>query len=125
MVFCPLVYRCGVHGTKLYSSYVPPTLLESHAIMHTTYQQGTLKSNAASVTVWGVCWCDMRPLIRFESILINAKCVSILSDRQNSSRQILLYDGFRKLLQHNVTPHTSRIATNWIQKHPSKCRLFH
>ncbi|GBN59397.1 hypothetical protein AVEN_202010-1 [Araneus ventricosus] len=34
-------------------------------------------------------------------------------------------EGFGKFQQDSATPHTSRVATEWLQEHSSDCRHFH
>ncbi|GFX18200.1 transposable element Tcb2 transposase [Trichonephila clavipes] len=48
--------------------------------------------------------------------------VSILSDHLHPFMSIVHFDGLGELQQDNVTPHTSRIATEWLQEHSSKLR---
>ncbi|GFY11419.1 transposable element tcb2 transposase [Trichonephila clavipes] len=75
--------------------------------------------------VWGMCsWHDMRPLIRLDTTLIGGRYVSILFDHLYPFMSIVHSDGLGQFQQDNVTPHSSRIATEWLQKHSSEFRHF-
>ncbi|GFX04274.1 transposable element Tcb2 transposase [Trichonephila clavipes] len=79
-----------------------------------------------AVMVWGVySWRDMGPLIRLDTTLTGARYVSILSDHLRPLISIVHSDGLGKFQQDSATPHTSRIATEWLQEHSSECRHFH
>ncbi|GBM73172.1 hypothetical protein AVEN_30056-1 [Araneus ventricosus] len=76
--------------------------------------------------VWDVCsWRDMGPLIRLETTPPGARYLSILSDHLHSFMSILHSDGLGQFQQDNATPHLSRVATKWLQKHSSDFRHFH
>ncbi|GFW32950.1 transposable element Tcb2 transposase [Trichonephila clavipes] len=73
---------------------------QPHKFIDLTCQQGTVQDSRGSVMVWGVCiWRDKGPLIRLDTTLIG--------DRND-----------------NATPHTSRIATEWLREHYSEFRHF-
>ena len=74
--------------------------------------------------VWGVCWRDMGPLIRLDTTLTGDSYVSILSDHLHPFMSIVHSDGLGQFQQDNATPHTSRIATKWLQEHSSDFRHF-
>ncbi|GFW49642.1 transposable element Tcb2 transposase [Trichonephila clavipes] len=73
--------------------------------------------------VWGVCtWSDVGPLIRLDTSLTDDRYLSILSDYL---RPFIVYsDKFGEFQQDNATPHTSRIATKWLQELSSEFRHF-
>ncbi|GFX10571.1 transposable element Tcb2 transposase [Trichonephila clavipes] len=75
---------------------------------------------------WGVCsWRDMGPLIHLDTTLTGDRYVSILSDHLHPFIFIVHSDGLGEFQQNNETPHTSRIATEWLQKYFSEFRHFH
>ncbi|GBM98246.1 hypothetical protein AVEN_85505-1 [Araneus ventricosus] len=72
--------------------------------------------------VWDVCsWRDMGPLIRLETTLTGDRYLSIPPDHLHPFMSIVHSDGLGHFQQDNVTPHASRVATNWLQEH----RHFH
>ncbi|GBM52073.1 hypothetical protein AVEN_131093-1 [Araneus ventricosus] len=84
------------------------------------------QSGGASVMVWDVCsWRDMFPLICLETTLTGDRYLSILFDHLHSFMSILHSDGLGQFQQDNATPHTSRVATKWLQEHSSDFRRFH
>ncbi|GFX34850.1 transposable element Tcb2 transposase [Trichonephila clavipes] len=94
--------------------------------MDPTCQQGNVQVGGDSFMVWGMCsWRDMGPLIRLDMTLTSDSYASILSDHLPSFIPILHSDGLGEFQQDNATPHTSRIATEWLKKHSSKFRHFH
>ncbi|GFU83578.1 transposable element Tcb2 transposase [Trichonephila clavipes] len=93
--------------------------------MDPTCQQGTVQAGGGSVMVWSVCiWRDMGPLIRLDTTLKGDRYVSILSDHLHQFIFIVHSDGLREFHQENVTPHTTRTATEWLQEHSSEFRHF-
>ncbi|GBM19081.1 hypothetical protein AVEN_236907-1 [Araneus ventricosus] len=48
-----------------------------------------------------------------------------MSDHLHSFMSIVHSDGLGQFQQNNATPHTSRVATKWLQKHSSDFRHFH
>ncbi|GFY03729.1 DDE_3 domain-containing protein [Trichonephila clavipes] len=71
--------------------------------------------------VWSVCsWRDMRPLIRLDTILTDDRYVSLLYDHLHLFMPIVHSEGLGELQQDNVTLHTPRIATYWLQEHSSE-----
>ncbi|GBN85236.1 hypothetical protein AVEN_169819-1 [Araneus ventricosus] len=67
----------------------------------------------------------MRPLIRLETTLTGGKYLSILPDHLHSFIYIVHSDGLGQFQQENAIPHSSRVATKWLQKHSSDFRHFH
>ncbi|GFU92668.1 DDE_3 domain-containing protein [Trichonephila clavipes] len=93
--------------------------------MDSTCQQGTVQAGVGSVRVWGVCSSgDMEPLIRLDMALIDEMYINILFDHLHPFMSIMHSDGFREFQQDNATTHTSRIATEWLQKYSSEIRHF-
>ncbi|GFW59743.1 transposable element Tcb2 transposase [Trichonephila clavipes] len=93
--------------------------------MDLTSQQRTVQAGGGSVTVRGVCsWRDMGPLIRLDMILTGDRYVSLLSDHLYPFMSIVHSNGLGEFQQDNATPHTSRIATEWLQEHSSEFRHF-
>ncbi|GFS81772.1 transposable element Tcb2 transposase [Trichonephila clavipes] len=91
--------------------------------MDPTFQQGTVRADGGSVMIWGVCiWRDMGPLIRLDTTLTCDRYVSILSDQLHPFMSIVPSDGLGEFQQDNVTPHTSRIDTEWLQEHSPEFR---
>ncbi|GFV01088.1 transposable element Tcb2 transposase [Trichonephila clavipes] len=94
--------------------------------MDTTCQHVTVQAGGGFVMEWGVCnCCDMEPLIRLETTLTGGRYVSILSDHLHPFMCIVHSDGLGEFQQDNATPHTSRIATEGLQKHSSELRYCH
>ncbi|GFT84928.1 transposable element Tcb2 transposase [Trichonephila clavipes] len=94
--------------------------------METTCQQRTVQAGGASVLVWGVCsWHAMGPLIRLDRILTGERYVRILSDLVHPFMSIVYSDRLGEFQQDNAIPHTSRIATEWLQEHSFEFRHFH
>ncbi|GFX90962.1 transposable element Tcb2 transposase [Trichonephila clavipes] len=92
--------------------------------MDPTCEQGTVQAGGGSVTVWEVCsWSDMGVLIRLDTILTGNRYVSIMSDHLHPLMYIVHSDGLGEFQQDNATPHTSIIATYWLQEH-SEFRHF-
>ncbi|GFS53556.1 transposable element Tcb2 transposase [Trichonephila clavipes] len=84
------------------------------------FQQGTVQAGGGSVMVWGVCrGRDMGPLIHLDTTLVGDRYVSILSDHMHPFMSIVHSDGFGEFQLVNATPHTTRIATYWLQGHSS------
>ncbi|GBM28288.1 hypothetical protein AVEN_233164-1 [Araneus ventricosus] len=76
--------------------------------------------------VWNVCsWRDMGPLIRLETTLTGDRYLSILPDHLHFFMSIVHSDGLGQFQQDNAIPHTSRVATKWLQEHSSDFRHFH
>ncbi|GFU90770.1 DDE_3 domain-containing protein [Trichonephila clavipes] len=89
--------------------------------MDPTCQQGTVQAGGGSVMVWGECsWRDMEPLIRLNTTLTSDRYVSILSDYLHLLLSIVHSDGLGEFQRDNATPHTSRIATEWLHEHSSE-----
>ncbi|GFX74145.1 transposable element tcb2 transposase [Trichonephila clavipes] len=65
-----------------------------------------------------------RPLIRLDTTLTDDRYVSILSDHLHPFLSILDSNGLGEFQQDNATSHTSRIVTEWLQKHSSEFRHF-
>ncbi|GBN37511.1 Transposable element Tcb2 transposase [Araneus ventricosus] len=98
---------------------------QPHESMDPACQQGTVQAGGGSVMVWGVCnWRDMGPLIRLDTTLTGDRYVSILSGHLHPFMSIVYSDGLGEFQQDNATPHTSRIATEWLQEHSSDFRHF-
>ncbi|GBO09083.1 hypothetical protein AVEN_235992-1 [Araneus ventricosus] len=98
---------------------------QPHESMDPACQQGTVQGGGGSVMVWGVCnWRDMGPLIRLDTTLTGDRYVSILSGHLHPFMSIVYSDGLGEFQQDNATPHTSRIATEWLQEHSSDFRHF-
>ncbi|GBO23551.1 hypothetical protein AVEN_222336-1 [Araneus ventricosus] len=70
-------------------------------------------------------WRDMGPLIRLEMTLTGDRYLRILSDHLHSFMSNVHSDGLGQFQQDNATPHTSRVATKWLQEHSSDFRYFH
>ncbi|GBL78167.1 hypothetical protein AVEN_42746-1 [Araneus ventricosus] len=88
--------------------------------------KGTIQSGGTSVMVWDVCsWRDIGPLIRLETTLTGDRYLSILPDHLHSFMSIVHSDGLEQFQQENAIPHTSRVATKWLQEHSSYFRHFH
>ncbi|GFW67883.1 transposable element Tcb2 transposase [Trichonephila clavipes] len=66
----------------------------------------------------------MGPLIRLDTTQIGDRYVSILSDHLHPFMFIVQSDRLVEFQQENATPHTSRIATEWLQEHSSEFRHF-
>ncbi|GFY23620.1 transposable element tcb2 transposase [Trichonephila clavipes] len=64
----------------------------------------------------------MGPLIRLDTTLTGDMYGSVLSDLKHPFMSIVHSGKLREFQQDNVTPHTSRIATEWLQKHSSEFR---
>ncbi|GBL98204.1 hypothetical protein AVEN_268288-1 [Araneus ventricosus] len=76
--------------------------------------------------IWDVCnWRDLGPLIRLKTTMTGDRYLNILSDRLHSFMSIVHSDGLGQFQQDNATPHTSRVATKWLQEHSSDFRHFH
>ena len=70
--------------------------------------------------VWGVCsWRDMGLQILLDTTLTSYRHIIILSDHLHPFISIVHSDGLGEFKQDNATPHTSRIVTQWLQKHSS------
>ncbi|GFT00411.1 transposable element Tcb2 transposase [Trichonephila clavipes] len=75
--------------------------------------------------VWGVCSRrNMGPPIRLDTTLTGDRYVSLLSDLLHPFMSIMYSDGLGEFQQGNATPHTLRIATEWLQEHSSEFRHF-
>ncbi|GFV61097.1 transposable element Tcb2 transposase [Trichonephila clavipes] len=71
--------------------------------------------------VWSVfSWRDMGPLIRLNTTLTGDRYVSVLSDHLNPFIFFVHSDGLGEFQRDNVTPHSSRISTEWLQKPSSE-----
>ncbi|GFW67866.1 transposable element Tcb2 transposase [Trichonephila clavipes] len=66
----------------------------------------------------------MGPLIRLDMSLTSERYVGILSDHVHPFMSIVHSDRLGEFQQDNATPHTSRIATEWLQEHSSEFRHF-
>ncbi|GFW33947.1 transposable element Tcb2 transposase [Trichonephila clavipes] len=89
--------------------------------MDPTCQQETVQDDGGSVMVWGLCsWSDMGPLIRLHTTLTGEWYVSIL----HPFMSIVHSGGLGECKQDNATPHTSRVATDWLQEHFAEFRHF-
>ncbi|GBM95790.1 hypothetical protein AVEN_90597-1 [Araneus ventricosus] len=76
--------------------------------------------------VWDVCsWRDMGPLICLETTLTVDRYLSNLSDHLHSFMSIVHSDGLGQFQKDKATPHTSRVATKWLQGLSSDFRHFH
>ncbi|GBO27415.1 hypothetical protein AVEN_15900-1 [Araneus ventricosus] len=76
--------------------------------------------------VWDVCsWRNMGPLIRLEMTLTGDTYLSILYNHLHSYMSIVHPNGFGQFQQDSATPHTSSVATKWLQEHSSDFRHFH
>ncbi|GFY36738.1 transposable element Tcb2 transposase [Trichonephila clavipes] len=76
--------------------------------------------------VWGVySWHNMEALICLDTTLTGDRYVSILSDLLHPFMYFVPSDVFGEIQQDNVTPHTSRTDTEWLQEHSSEFRHFH
>ncbi|GFU65865.1 DDE_3 domain-containing protein [Trichonephila clavipes] len=65
--------------------------------------------------VWGVCnWLDVGPLIRLDTTVIGDRYVRILPNHMDPFMSIVHSEGLGEFQQDNVTPHTSRIASEWL-----------
>lgn len=99
---------------------------QPHESMDPSCQQGTVQAGGGSVMVWGVCsWRDMGPLIRLDTTLTGVGYVSILSDHLHPFMSSVHSDGLGQFQQDNATPHTSRVATSWLQDHSSEFIHLH
>ncbi|GFV38059.1 uncharacterized protein TNCV_872661 [Trichonephila clavipes] len=58
----------------------------------------------------------MGTLIHLDTTLTGDRYASILSDHPPPFMSIVLYNGLGEFHQDNATPHTSRIATEWLQE---------
>ncbi|GFQ81078.1 transposable element Tcb2 transposase [Trichonephila clavata] len=91
----------------------------------TLHVNRAVQAGGASVNVWGVSSSsDMGPLICLDMILTGDRNVSILSDHLHSFMSIVHSDGLGEFQQDNATPHTFRIATEWLQENSSEFRHF-
>ncbi|GBM70601.1 hypothetical protein AVEN_5974-1 [Araneus ventricosus] len=101
--------------------------METTSLIHRPcLSTGDIQSGGASVMVWEVCsWRYMGPLIRLETTLTGDRYLSILSNHLHSFMPIVYSDGLGQFQQDNATPHTSRVATKWLQEHSSNFRHFH
>ncbi|GFS81101.1 transposable element Tcb2 transposase [Trichonephila clavipes] len=98
---------------------------QHHESMDPTYQQGIAQAGGGSVMVWGMCsWRDMEPLILLDMTMRGDRYVSILFDQLHRFMSIVHSDGHGEFQQNNATPHTSRIATEWLQEHSLEFRHF-
>jgi transposase len=96
-----------------------------HEAMDPACQQGIVQAGGASVMVWGVCsWHALGPLVRLETTLTGARYVSILSDHLHPFMSCVHSDGLGRFQQDNATPHTSKVATTWLQEHSSEFELL-
>ncbi|GFX13062.1 transposable element Tcb2 transposase [Trichonephila clavipes] len=85
---------------------------QTHESMDPTCQQRAVQADGGSVMVWGVySWNYMRPLLRLDTTMTSDRYVSILSDILHPFMTIMHSDELGEFQQDNVTPHTSRIAT--------------
>ena len=76
--------------------------------------------------VWGVCsFRDIGPLILLQMTLIGKRYVTILSDHLQTFMSIVHSGRLGQFEQDNATPHTSRVATEWVQEYSSDFRQFH
>ncbi|GFW96724.1 transposable element tcb2 transposase [Trichonephila clavipes] len=66
----------------------------------------------------------MGPLIHLDTTLTGDRYVSLLSDHLHPFMPIVHFDELGIYQRDNVTPHMSRIATYWLQKHSSEFRHF-
>ncbi|GBN90297.1 hypothetical protein AVEN_11454-1 [Araneus ventricosus] len=57
--------------------------------------------------------------------LTGDRYLSILSDLLHSFMSILHSDGLEQFQQDKATPHTSRVATKWLQEHSCDFTHFH
>ncbi|GFX81771.1 transposable element Tcb2 transposase [Trichonephila clavipes] len=100
-------------------------LMTENTLPDPTYQQGTVRVGGGSVMVWGVySWSDIGPLIDLDRTLTGDRYVSILSDHLHPCMSIGHSDGLWEFQTDNATPHTSRIATYWLQELYSEFRHF-
>ncbi|GFV01418.1 DDE_3 domain-containing protein [Trichonephila clavipes] len=65
----------------------------------------------------------MGSLIRLDTTLTGERYVSILSDHLHPFMSIVHSERLGEFQQDNATPHTSKVATEWLQKHTSKLTL--
>ncbi|GBN02935.1 hypothetical protein AVEN_113344-1 [Araneus ventricosus] len=113
-------------NTSLDGGCLGETEMECNWLKDPVCQQGTVQSGGAALMVWDVCsWRDMGPLIRLETTLTGDRYLSILSDHLLSFMCIVHSDGLGQFQQDNATPHVSRVATKWLQKHSSDFRHTH
>ena len=91
-------------------------------------QQGSgwRQADGGSLMGWGVCsWRDIAPLLRLQTTLTAERYVSILADHLEPFMSIVHFDRIGQFQQDNAAPHTSRVAAEWLQEHPSDFRHFH
>ncbi|GFS90864.1 transposable element Tcb2 transposase [Trichonephila clavipes] len=97
--------------------------------MYLTCQQGCSSwwsMPLTSVMVRGMCsWHDMGPLICLDTTLTVDRHARILPDHLDQFMSIVNSDGLEEFQQDNVTPHTFRIASEWLQEHSFEFRHFH
>jgi hypothetical protein len=79
--------------------------------------QGTIQAGGDSVMVWGMCsWSDMGPLSRYDS---DRWHIGMHLGYSHASIHVHS-DGLCQFQQDNATPHSSRIATEWLQEQSSE-----
>ncbi|GFQ96684.1 transposable element Tcb2 transposase [Trichonephila clavata] len=66
----------------------------------------------------------MGSLIRLDTTLTGDRFASILSYHLHSFMSIVHSDELGEFQQDNATPHTSRIATEWLQEHSFEFKHF-
>ncbi|GFW01882.1 transposable element Tcb2 transposase [Trichonephila clavipes] len=93
--------------------------------MDPTCLQGIVQAGGGSVMVWGVCSWRYIPLMHLDVTLTGDRYVSILSDHLHPLMSTVHAHGLGELQQDNATPHTSRIATEWLLEHSSEYKHFH
>ncbi|GFW63219.1 transposable element Tcb2 transposase [Trichonephila clavipes] len=90
---------------------------QPHESMDPTCQHEIVQTDGGSVMVWSVCnGRVMEPLIHLDTTLTGDRYVSILSDNLHPFMSIVHSDGLGESQQNNAIPHTSRIATDWLQE---------
>ncbi|GFS96339.1 uncharacterized protein TNCV_16851 [Trichonephila clavipes] len=71
------------------------------------------------------CWRDMGSSIRLDMTQTFDRYVRILSDHLEPFMSIVHSDGLGEFKQDSATPHTSRIAIEWLLEHSSEFRHPH
>ncbi|GFV41324.1 transposable element Tcb2 transposase [Trichonephila clavipes] len=95
-------------------------------LMNSRIQKGIVQAGGSSMMVWGVrSWRDVSLLIRLDTTLTGGRYVSILSDHLHLFMFIVHSDGLGKFHQDSATPHTSRIAKEWLKENSSELKHFH